>query len=113
MATLIGREYDPFTGITEECWYEEGVEKDKGKITIRRLQDVEYTLAMNKVAFNGHNRASYRDSNGMHHVATIPNIIVEKWMREGFNWYNSTDAERKAKLNDRDNRKLLVRPGRL
>lgn len=111
---LVKSDYDPFTGITEEFWYEETEGKETpNKIHIKRFQDVEHTLAMNKVAYNGHNKAAYGDSNGMHHVATIPTILIEQWMREGFNWYESTDAQRKAKLNDRDNSKLLVRPGRL
>lgn len=110
---LIKREYNKITGITEEFWFEEGVDGKPGKMTIRRLQDVDHILAHNKMLNNQHNRADYSDSNGMHHVATIPNILIEKWMREGFNWYASTDKERKAKLNDPENRKLLVRPGRL
>lgn len=106
---LLHRDYDPHTGITEEAWY------DDGKLTLRRLQDVESTLADNKAMFNMHTgkKASYEDSDGVHRVARIPFMIIEKWMREGFNWYNSSDAERKAKLNHIDNRKLLVRPGKL
>ena len=109
---LLLREYDKFTGITEESWYNE----IEGTLTLRRLQDVEHTLAMNKVMKNSHvgKKASYSDSDGLHHVARIPFMIVEKWLREdGFDWYNSTDKERRAKLNDADNGKLLVRPGKL
>lgn len=112
---LVKREYDPETGITEEFWYAAPKVKDgPGRVTIRRLQDVDDILDMNKMAYNTHGKkANYSDSNGNHHVATIPTILIEKWMREGFNWYESTDKERRAKLNDPDNRKLLVRPGRL
>jgi hypothetical protein len=110
---LIKRDYDKFTGITEEFWYEETEGDKPNRVTIRRLQDVEHTLAMNKIQHNMHSRADYSDSQGMHKVATIPLIKIEQWMREGFNWYESTDKERKAKLNERDNSKLLVRPGRL
>lgn len=112
MEKLLASEYDPFTGITEESWYDDV----KGTLILRRLQDVEHTLAMNKVMFNEHTskKANYADSDGNHHVARIPFMVVEKWLREdNFDWYNSTDKERKAKLNDRDNRKLLVRPGKL
>jgi hypothetical protein len=56
----------------------------------------------------------YADSEGgAHHVARIPFTIVEKWRKEGFDWFKSTDKERRARLNDPDNRYLLVRPGRL
>ena len=109
---LLERTYDQFTGITEESWYDEVA----GTLTLRRLQDVEHTLAMNKVMFNAHTakKANYQDSGGNHHVARIPFMIVEKWLRDGtIDWYNSTDKERKAVLNDRDNSKLLVRPGKL
>lgn len=111
---LLKRDYDKFTGITEEYWFEEGLDGKPGKLTIRRLQDVEYTLAMNKIQANEHSGINYSDSKGLHKVATIPHIKLEQWLREdGFDWFNSTDKERRAKLNDRDNSKLLVRPGRL
>ena len=111
MATLLAREYSPITGITDETWYDEVTDK----LTLRRLQDVEHTLAMNKVMNNSHpSRANYRNSDGLHQIARIPTIIIEKWLREdGFDWFKSTDKERRAKLNDPDNRKLLVRPGKL
>lgn len=84
------------------------------KIIMRRSQDVEHTIAQNKAKYNEQNHASYKDSNGMHQVARIPTMVIERWLREdGFNWFKSTDAERRAKLNDPDNRGLLVRKGRL
>ena len=104
--------YDPRTGFTDEYWYDDATKK----LTIRRLQDVEDTLAENQRIFNTHagKKPSYGDSDGLHHVAHIPFAIIEKWMREeGFDWYNSCDKDRKAKLNHPDNRHLLVRPGRL
>ena len=114
---LIKSDYDQFTGITEEIWWEDPViPGGPGKITIRRLQDVDHILAQNQIARSmfPSKQANYRDSNGLHKVAEIPLMLIEKWLREdGFDWYNSTDAERRARLNDRDNRKLLVRPGKL
>lgn len=107
---LLKRDYDQFTGITEESWYDE----QTGRLTLRRLQDVEHTINMNKVMKNMHGpNANYSDSNGgAHHVARIPFMVVEKWLREeGFDWFHSTDKERRAKLND--NKDLLVRPGKL
>jgi hypothetical protein len=112
---LVKSDYDPVTGFTEEFWYEEGVGDRPGKITMRRLQDVEDQLDVNKQAFNNHGNIGYGDSKGgAHHVARIPLVIIEKWKRENvIDWYNSTDKERRAVLNDPDNRFLLVRPGRL
>jgi len=115
-AKLVKTDYDKVGGITEEFWYADNrIQGGPGRITIRRFQDVDDILDLNKAAFNSHTgkKPQYGDSNGNHHVATIPNILIEKWMKEGFNWFASTDKERKAKLNDPDNRKLLVRPGRL
>jgi hypothetical protein len=108
-------DYDPATGITEEFWYAMPKVKDgPGRVTIRRLQDVEGILDENGKAFNSHGKIGYSDTKGAAHmVARIPDILVEKWMREGFNWYESTDNERRAKLNDPDYKKLLVRPGKL
>ena len=115
-ATLVKTDYDPDTGVTEEFWYMENKIKDgPGRITIRRFQDVDDILDLNKLQFNSHTgkKPNYGDSDGNHKIATIPNILIEKWMNEGFNWYASTDNERRAKLNDPDYRKLLVRPGKL
>lgn len=111
---LVNSEYDPETGITEEFWHQEGVGNMPGRITMRRLQDVEGQLEFNKEQFNNHSGVGYNDvEGGAFKVASIPLIVVEKWLREGFNWYESTDKERRRKLNDPENRYLLVRPGRL
>ena len=108
---LISRDYDPGTGFTDEAWFDAAT----GRLTMRRLQDVEGTLKDNKVRFNMHQgkKPNYGDSDGLHHVARIPFALIEQWITEGFNWYQSTDAERRRKLNDYDNSKLLVRPGKL
>jgi hypothetical protein len=107
---LISREYDEHTGITEEYWYDEA----EKRIRIVRLQDVEDQLDFNKQAFNSMGNKGYSDSQGgAHHVARIPFTIIEKWRSEGFDWFKSTDKERRKRLNDPDNRYLLVRPGRL
>ena len=109
---LINRDYDQFTGITEESWYDEVA----GTLTLRRLQDVEHTLAVNKMQFNDHagKKPTFTDVDGLYHKARIPFIVVEKWLREdGFDWFNSSTKDKRAKLNDNDNQKLLVRPGKL
>ena len=76
---LVRREYDPVTGITEEAWFDPVT----NKLTLRRLQDVEDTLARNKAMFNMHDtKPNYNDSDGVHHVAHIPFMVIEKWLRE-------------------------------
>lgn len=107
---LINSDYDPVTGITEEFHYCEMT----NKITIRRYQDVEEQLDFNRQCFNSHNHIGYQDSEGgAHHIARIPLSVVERWNSEGFDWFASTDNERRAILNKQENKCLLVRPGRL
>lgn len=109
---LIYETYDKFTGMTDRIFFQEGVNGEKGTMTVQRLQDVEHILAMNKVQKNN-SQKGYGDSNGFHKIASIPFIVIEQWFREGFDWYNSTDKERRAKLNSREYQHLLVREGKL
>jgi hypothetical protein len=110
MYKLLARDYDEFTGITEETWYDETA----GTVTLRRLQDVEHTLAMNKVKRNETGKGFRDVKGGAYHKARIPFMVVEKWLREeGFDWFNSSTKEKRAKLNDPDNADLLVREGRV
>ena len=99
-------QYDPETGITEEMWYDD---RDN-KIHVRRKADVEHIYRANQIAIARSPRDFYRDD-GVYHKATIPNIMIEKWKREGFDWYQSTDIERRRKLNQHP--ELHVRRGRL
>lgn len=112
---LIKSDYDKFTGITEEFWYQDGATPGApGKITIRRYQDIEDQLDFNKQCFNSFSKIGYADSEGgAHHIARIPLMTLEKWKGQGFDWFNSTDNERRKMLNKPENRCLLVRPGHL
>ena len=107
----IASEYDQFTGITEETWYDEQTHM----LTLKRFQDVDHILAMNKVQYNEHpDKATFNDvKNGFFKSAEIPLMVIEQWKQEGFDWYKSTAAEKRAKLNDGDYKKLRTRPGRL
>jgi len=110
MDRLIATDYDPFTGMTEETWFNQ----EEGTVTLRRLQDVEHTLAMNKALKNEAGKGFSNVSGGAFHKARIPFAIVEKWLRDGkIDWFNSTDKERRAILNDPDHSKLLVKEGRM
>jgi hypothetical protein len=114
MARLIKSDYDPLTGFTEEFWYEEPVILGgPGRVTIRRLQDVEGTLALNREQLNMAPKGYSDVKEGLYHKARIPLVKVEQWMREGFNWFEASDNEKRAKLNERDNSKLLVRSGKI
>lgn len=106
---LVASHYDNFSGITEEYWYNHLTDE----LTIRRLQDVEKNVEINKAMFNEHNKPKYTDSDGVHLVARIPLVIIEQWKKQGFDWFNSTDNERRVWLDKPDNQFLKVRPGRL
>lgn len=108
---LIARDYEPDTGITEEFWFSE----EKQTITIRRLQDVDPILAMNRNEFNmfAGKKPTFNDVNGIYKAATIPNILIEKWKKEGFDWFKATEKEKAARLNSIDYRHLKTRPGKI
>jgi len=108
-AQLIKRTYDKATGFTEEYYWEEPLEKGKkGKLHIRRLQDVEGVLDDNAKRRSINNNTKMGD--GLYHLARIPFVAIEQMLREdGFNWFQSTDAQRRKILRDSKYSKFLVR----
>lgn len=74
------------------------------KMHIVREQDVEVNLEANRRIQNDIRRPgeNFGDT-GLHHVARIPLVTVERWLREGFNWFGSTDAEKRKWLNKSEN----------
>lgn len=86
---------------------------DNGDLIVERIQDVEPILEANKRAFNG-----ARDGWGgdFHHVASIPNVVIEKWCNEkGFTFADFMRDKRLVKrfLNDSENKFLRTRPGKI
>lgn len=112
---LIGTDYDEFTGITEEFYYEENALTGRGKIHIKRYQDVEANINQNVEMYNSASKSFKQAGDvGIHQVADIPFVMIEQWKHEGrIDWFNSTHNERKKILNDSDLRKLRTRPGRI
>lgn len=108
-SNLIRTEVDPLTKILTEYWYDETTEE----LTIRKFQDMETILDVNKELYNGFNRPNYSDTDGIHLVARIPFVVLEKWQEMGFDWFKSTDNERRAWLDKPENEFLKVRPGKL
>lgn len=79
---------------------------------LHRCQDVEPILE--------HNKALVQDGDGyspdrtFRRVASIPNVIVEQWMREGINIFRKEDWPKvQRRLNDREWSHLRTAPGRL
>lgn len=99
--------YDADTGITEHMWYDD---TDR-KIHVKRVANVSHTYRSNKIQLASSPRDFHKDD-GIYHKATIPHIIIEKWIKEeGFNWYESTESERRKKLNAHP--EFHVRAGKL
>ena len=80
-----------------------------------RTQIVDSVLEANNDAVSAiHNQTSGFGNKPLHHVARIPLAQIEKWIsEEGFNWFQSTDAERKKILNDPKYAKYRTRRSRL
>ncbi len=96
---------------------QERVTFEQGLMVVERIQDVQPYLDANQSAFN--EAPTWRPFAGinMRPVADIPMIVVEKWMKEGFNLFDDKQdgyqRELKRRLNDYTNRKLRTAPGRI
>jgi hypothetical protein len=91
-----------------------------GKLVVYREQDVEPYLEANAKAYNDapswRPYASGTADRPMRHVASVPMVVIEQWMKEGVNVFDpSPEMQKKiaAKLNDYTNRKLRTYPGRV
>jgi len=100
-------DYDPETRQTEFFHYDEM----EATFTIETVEDVEPIIEANKKLYNegdGFNAA--RDGR---RIATIPNIIIDKWKREyGIDVFDKNHAQGVRRLlNDPDWRFLRTAPG--
>lgn len=95
-------------GIVTESHYDPHTDT----LTIKRTQDVEPILEMNKAAYN--DNAGFKDD--LVEVAYVPLIVVEQWFKEGINFFRNNPDDRKRikeKLNSPEYRYLRTRPGRI
>lgn len=107
---FLGSMMNRYTGKFEEYYYDE----DKDVIVARKSADVQENIDENKREFNLHNGIGYGDTNGIHKVASIPLVVLEQWRtKDGFDWFKSTDKERRAWLDKPENALFKVRPGKL
>lgn len=86
---------------------------DGDRLIIERAQDVQPILDHNKRLFT-HNDG-YSPSRELRRVASIPLVVVEKWLREdGIDVFNKDHAEAvRRKLNDPAYAHLRTAPGRV
>lgn len=103
-------DYDPDTKITRYFHWDDVEETT----SIESIQDVIPHLEVNKQLYNNddYKRRGYKQD--MVHVAQIPLVVIEKWLREGIDVYNPDHwtAVRK-KLNHPDFLYLRTTSGRL
>ena len=94
-------------------WDDDRPEYDRMHVV--REQIVDTVLEHNReIQADIHNHRSNFGNKPLHHVAKIPLAQVEKWIaEEGFNWFHSTDAERRKKLNDPQYAKYRTRRSKL
>lgn len=97
----------------EEQWRFEG-----DKLVCVRTQDVEPYLEANKAAYN--EVSSWRPfagKNGRMVCDHIPMVVIEKWMKEGFNIFDEThpyyQRELRRRLNSNEYQYLRSTPGRI
>ena len=91
-----------------------GYDEAEDKIVIANVQDCEPTLELNKKLYN-QDDGGYGPSREWRRAASIPNIILEKWLKEeGIRWWDSEDTPKlMAKLDDPQWRYLRTAPGKL
>jgi hypothetical protein len=98
-------------GITEEWWL-----RQDGKITVRRMQDVDPFLDANRQQMGAHSSKGRRDyGEGLgEHVARIPNALIEQLIQtHGVNLATCDEKTLKRFLNSSEYAKLRTAPGRI
>ncbi len=101
---------DPLTGI--ETWHH--FDTTTGLTTIETVQDVEPYLEYNKFRRNDDDYKKQGMKNEFWHVARIPIVVQEQWLREGIDIYNKDHWPKvRQKLNDPDWANLRTSRGRI
>ena len=107
---LIRRELNPHIGGIEEFWYDD----ETGKVVVKKVADIQKTMDMVKEMNAQHQtKPNYSDSQGQHLVARIPLVVIDLWKEQGFDWFESTDKERREWLDRPENAVFKTRPGKL
>lgn len=107
---LIRVERDTVTGVIEEFWYDH----DTDRVHIKKSQDIEsITKMIAEMRSQQSARPSYSNTDGQFLVARIPLVVIDLWKSQGFDWYQSTDKERRAWLDKSENDVFKTRPGKL
>jgi hypothetical protein len=83
-------------------------------LTVVNQQDCEPTIELNKKLYND-GTEGYGPTREWRRVASIPNIILEKWLKEeGIRYWDSEDTHKlAAKLDDPEWKFLRTAPGKV
>lgn len=90
------------------------IKSRNGVLSVQRTQDVEPYLDANKRA-QADAAGGWRRSHGRtrRKIAEIPNIVIEQWLKEGFNIFQVSGRELRKKLDQREFSYLRTVPGKL
>lgn len=85
-----------------------------GELTVYREQDVAPILDSNK-RHQAEGVGGWRRTSKWlkRYVAEIPNIVIEHWLKQGFNFFQCTENELRKKLDEPDWSYLKTIPGKL
>lgn len=87
------------------------------RLIIERVQDIEPIVEANKRKFNEANgHESTRWKGDLHHVASVPEVVIEKWCKlHGFTFAEFINDPKISKrfLNDSSNKNFRTKPGRI
>jgi hypothetical protein len=88
--------------------------QEGGKLVVKRSQNVEPILDHNKRMQASQVGGWRRSHNALRRqVAEIPNIVIEQWMKEGFNFFQVSEKELRKKLDSAEWSYLKTIPGRI
>lgn len=109
---LIAEDHNPVSGVTRQYFA-----NPDGSVTVRGIQDIDPIIQTNTRILNSKSSKSkkFNEAEGLGtKVASIPNIIVEKLLKDkGINLYTCPSKDILKLLNDPDYRKLRTAHGRL
>lgn len=91
------------------------VQDGRDKVVIESTQDYGEILAANKRAMSdeGSGTSSLWKNRQYVRIATIPNILIEQWMKQGLSFYDPNDWPiLKRLINDSEYSDLRTAPGR-
>lgn len=100
-------------GIVEKYYWDDD-RPGYDKLHVIRIQEIDECLEENQNIQNNLRRPGENfGKSPIHHVARIPLIVIEQWMKRGFNWFQSTDAEKRKWLNKPECAKFRTRKSRM